>query len=178
MAPGQAVATAPNGTGDARVDVRAAPPTWALVLAFGAFGNEVETEHPVGQRLHADVHWYPAAARLRALIGRHHAEPSRAAAAAAPQSLADALAACGWAIAREPWLERYPVCVSVVPAPLGNGRWALVDDTGSIPIVPGFWRLAEIVAASAGRPITLMGEWSNEGVQPLTVWTDGQVISL
>jgi hypothetical protein len=162
---------AESASGDGR-------PTWALVLAFGAFGNEVETEYAVGQRLHADVHWYPASARLRALVGRQHAEASRAAGAPTPQALADALAACGWALAREPWLERYPVCVSVVPAPLGNGRWALVDGTGSLPVVPGFWRLAEIVAASGGRPITVMGEWSNEGVLPLTLWTDGQVISL
>jgi hypothetical protein len=153
-------------------------PTWALVLAFGAFGNEVATEYPVGQRLHADVHWYPAAARLRALVGRRHAEPSRASSPPPTQTLAAALAACGWAIAREPWLERFPVCVSVVPAPLGNGRWALVDDTGSVPIVPGFWRLAEIVAASGGRPLPVMGEWSTDGVLPLTVWTDGQVVSL
>jgi hypothetical protein len=156
----------------------AAPPTWALVLAFGAFGNEVETEYPVGQRLHADVHWYPAAMRLRALVGRQHSEMSAATSAPGTQTIADAVTACGWAIAREPWLERFPVCVSVVPAPIGNGRWALVDDTGSLPVLPGFWRTAEIVAASGGRPITVMGEWSREGIQPLTIWTDGQVISL
>jgi hypothetical protein len=152
--------------------------TWALILAFGAFGNEVTTEYPVGQRLHADVHWYRGATRLRGLVGRQHTVAVPAAAPPRPQSLADALVAAGWATAREPWLERYPVCLSVVPAPLGNGRWALVDDTGSVPVVPGFWRLAEIVAAAGGRPITLAGEWSLEGVLPLTIWCDGQVIPL
>ena len=88
-------------------------------------------EYPVGQRL----------ARRRALVpgrdrgcarssGACTASRRPRAAPPPPQTLADALAACGWAIAREPWLERFPVCVSAVPAPLGNGRWALVDDTG------------------------------------------------
>ena len=81
-------------------------------------------------------------------------------------------------MAAEPWLERYPVCVSVVPAPVGNGRWTLADATGAVPIVPGFWRLAEMVAVSGGRPITIVGEWSADGVLPLTMWTAGQVIAL
>jgi hypothetical protein len=36
--------------------------------------------------------------------------------------------------------------------------------------VPGFWRLAELVSISGGRPVTVMGEWSADGFQPLTVW--------
>ncbi len=68
--------------------------------------------------------------------------------------------------------------VQAVPTPLGTGRWVLADHTGAVPVVPGFWRLAELVAVSGGRPITLMGELSAEGILPLTLWTDGQVIGL
>jgi hypothetical protein len=153
-------------------------PEWALVLAFGAFGNEVETVYPVGTRMLADVHWYPGAVRLRALVGALHAEPVRADAAPTPLTLAAALAQAGWALAQEPWMERSPLCVSVVPAPLGNGRWALVDDTGSVPIVPGFWRLAEVVSAAGGRPIPVMGEWTTDGLLPLTMWPDAEAVQL
>jgi hypothetical protein len=166
---------------DAPLDSGSAPtwePTWAMVLAFGAFGNEVTTGYPVGIELDADVHWYPGATALRALVGRVHGDPRRSVRRPIASTLDAGIAASGWALAREPWLERYPVMVRVVPTPLGNGRWALVDDTGSAPIVPGFWRLAELVAISGGRPVTVMGELSAEGLLPLTVWADEMAVAL
>ena len=81
-------------------------------------------------------------------------------------------------MASEPWLERYPVLVSVTPLPVGNGRWTLADHTGALPIVPGFWRLAELVALSGGRSITVMGELAADGVLPLTVWSQGATVLL
>ena len=152
--------------------------TWAMLLAFGAFGNEVATEHLLGTELHADLHWYPGATPLRALLGRQHAEPRPSAMAPMPHTVSDAVVDAGRALASEPWLERHPVLVQAVPTPLGTGRWVLADHTGAVPVVPGFWRLAELVAVSGGRPITLMGELSAEGILPLTLWTDGQVIGL
>ncbi|MEX0848223.1 MAG: SWIM zinc finger family protein [Ilumatobacteraceae bacterium] len=152
--------------------------TWAMVLAFGAFGNEVTTEHAVGTELHADLHWYPGATPLRALVGRQHdaAVPSRR--PPSPHTVADAVAQAGWAVAREPWLERYPVLVSAAFVPVGNGRWMLADHTGAVPIAPGFWRLAEVVSVGGGRPVTIMGEHSADGVMPLTMWADGMVVAL
>lgn len=152
--------------------------TWAVVLAFGAFGNEVTTEHAVGTVVHADVHWYPGATPLRALVGRQHQAPSPSRAAPTPHTVAEAVAQAGWAVAREPWLERYPVVISAVPVPVGNGRWMLADHTGAVPIAPGFWRLAEVVAVSGGRPLTIMGEHGADGVMPLSMWADGAVIAL
>lgn len=152
--------------------------TWAMLLAFGAFGNEVTTEHHVGTELHADLHWYPGGIALRALVGRTHDDPVRIGTAPTPHTVADAVAAAGWAMASEPWLERYPVLVSVTPLPVGNGRWTLADHTGALPIVPGFWRLAELVALSGGRSITVMGELAADGVLPLTVWSQGATVLL
>lgn len=149
------------------------PLTWAMVLAFGAFGNEVVTEHVVGTELHADVHWYPGGTPLRALVGRQHAAAAPAPHAPISQTVEAAVAAAGWAIAAEPWLERFPVCIEAVPMPVGNGRWTLSDASGAVPIEPGFWRLAELVAVSGGRPITVTGEWSTDGMLPLTAWAPG-----
>ncbi len=161
-----------DGMPDTSVD------TWAMVLAFGAFGNEVATEYPVGHVLHADLHWYPGGIPLRALVGHIHCAAVPATTAPRGSSIDDAIAAAGWASAGEPWLERWAMCVTATPAPLGNGRWALSDSTGSIPIVPGFWRLAELVAESGGSPITLAGEWSVDGFLPLTLWVGAMAVAL
>ena len=92
--------------------------------------------------------------------------------------MAAAVGAAGLRSAREPWIERAPVLLCATPVPLGTGRWALSDATGSVPIVPGFWRTAELVATSGGRPITVAGEWSVDGVAPLTVWADELAVQL
>jgi hypothetical protein len=156
----------------------AAPVTWAMVLAFGAFGNEVATEFAVGSALDADLHWYPGGITLRAIVGRVNGDPVPTTAGPASTTIADGLLAAGWALAAEPWLERYPLCVMAVPAPIGNGRWVLTDATGSIPVAAGFAKMAEIVAVSGGRPIRLMGEWSADGLLPLTLFGHGQAIVL
>ena len=155
-----------------------APVTWAMVLAFGAFGNEVTTEHVVGTAFDADVHWYPGGIRLRAIVGRltREARPHRSGPAAT--TIEVALQEAGWALAGEPWLERYPVCIAAVPAPVGNGRWVLADATGAVPVAPGFTRMAELVAVSGGRPVRIVGEWSIDGLAPLTLFTPEQAVVL
>lgn len=152
--------------------------TWALELAFGAIGAELDPGHRVGTAMVADVHWYPGAVPLRALVGRVHrgAEPM----AGSPRGLAvaDGLAEVGRTIAAEPWIERVPLIVDATPVPVGNGRWVLADHTGALPIVPGFRRLAELVALGGGRALTVMGEYTSEGVLPLTVVGEQQAVAL
>jgi hypothetical protein len=155
-----------------------APVTWAMVLAFGAFGNEVTTEHEVGSAFEGDIHWYPGGINLRAIVGRLSGEPTTATAGPASTTIADGLQACGWALAAEPWLERYPMCVAVVPAPSGNSRWVLTDDTGAVPVAPGFTRMAELVAVSGGNTVRVFGEWSADGLLPLTLFAADQAVIL
>ena len=155
-----------------------APLTWAMLLAFGAFGNEVSSEYTIGSVFDADLHWYPGGIPLRAIVGRVNVDPAPHDRGPTPTSVADALQAFGWALAGEPWLERYPMCISVVPAPLGHGRWALADATGSIPIVADFQRVAELVCVAGGRPVALMGEWSIDGFLPLTLFANGLAVAL
>ena len=152
--------------------------TWAMLLAFGVFGAEATLEYNVGAEFQADLHWYPGGIALRAIVGREHVEPAPSTVAPHACSIADALSACGWAVAREPWLERYPMCINAVPAPLGNGRWALADPTGSVPIAAGFSATAELVCSSGGLAVCVMGEWSADGFLPLTMWADNMVIEL
>ena len=152
--------------------------TWAMLLSFATFPNESANDYTVGTAFDADMHWYPGGIALRAIVGRQHSEVGAATDGPCPASIADALTSCGWAIAREPWIERYPMCISAVPAPVGNSRWVLVDASGAVPIVASFSRLAELVCVSGGLPVTVVGEWSTEGFLPLTMWADNMVIEL
>ncbi len=161
----------------------ARPPTdtgskWAMVLSFGAFGRELADEYEVGTTIEADLHWYPGGIRLRALVGRVEGPPAPCTAGPSPTTIARACADAGWAASAEPWLERFPMCILAVPAPRGNGRWSLTDGTGALAIDGGCRRIAELVAVSGGRPVVVMGEWSVDGLLPLTLFADGQVVGL
>jgi hypothetical protein len=83
--------------------------------------------------------------------------------------VAGTLADAGWAIAREPWLERWPGVVRATPTPRsGGGGWALVDSTGALPLVVDR-AIATLLAASGGRPVVVAGEHRAAGFAPLAV---------
>jgi hypothetical protein len=83
-------------------------------------------------------------------------------------TIAEACAQIGTAVAAEPWLERYPVCLDAAPSRAG-GRWVLTDSSGSLALVPGTANVATLLACTAGRPATITAEWTPAGLVPLTV---------
>ena len=142
---------------------------WGLLLDFAAFGESLVDEPAVGSVLHADLHHFPARVPLRALVGVVH-EPAEEDESGPPAStVAGTLADAGWAIAREPWLERWPAVVLATPAPRHpQDGWALVDRTGALPIA-GTPALLRLLAVSGGRPVVVSGEHRAGGFVPLSV---------
>jgi hypothetical protein len=137
-----------------------------MVLSFAAFQQRLDTSLPVGASVHADLFRYPGALGLRSLVGRRHGDP-----VPAPEvrgaTVAEACDEVGAAVAAEPWLDRYPVCVQAAPARLGS-RWVLADQYGSLPLADGITGLASLLACSQGRSIPVTAEWTPQGLVPLT----------
>ena len=74
------------------------------------------------------------------------------------------------------------VLSGVLPAAIADGggreRWCLADDGQGVPLdraVGAPWRL---VAAAAGRPVAVAGEWTATGFRPLSVWTGDRLVRL
>ena len=139
---------------------------WAMLLSFAAFQQSLDTSYVVGTQLHADVFRYPGSVALRVLMGPRHGEPQPAAHIVG-SSIAEACNQIGRALAAEPWLERYPLCVVAAPT-RSDGRWLLTDSTGSLPLIDGSIG-GILLACTAGRPSTVMAEWTVAGLVPLTV---------
>ena len=140
---------------------------WALLLSFAAYGQSLGGEPRPGTVLHADLHFYPGAAALRAVLGSVHAPPIDDDGPAA-LTLAGACEVVGGALALEPWLERHPVTVLAAPTVAG-GRWVLTDATGTLPLAALADALAVLAACSGGRAVALSAEWTPDGLVPLTV---------
>jgi hypothetical protein len=171
-----------SDTREDRIEVRriwmrgATTGDWAMVLSFAAYRQSLDDTLPVGTQVHADVFRYPGSVALRVLIGPRHGE-----AQPAPLVIGSTVvAACGHigqALASEPWLERYPVCVLAAPARAGR-RWVLSDSDGSLPLVDGVSGVGTLLACSAGRPVTVTAEWTPAGLVPLTVHLDDRAVDI
>jgi hypothetical protein len=162
---------------------------FALLLIFdprGAFGGNQDAMLVPGTALNADLHYYPGQPALRAIIGARYGEPARAARPepegegepGTPDGVTRLLNSWADALAKDPWLTSWPVLLSGIPVPAGHG-WHFADSSGqAVPLVTAgsdFWPL---VAISGGAPVTLAGEWSAEGLRPLTAWHGDSAVLL
>jgi hypothetical protein len=152
----------------------------ALLLLFepnGMFGRLPGGELAPGVAVDTDLHFYPGAP-LRALQGTRHADPVRGEEPTGVD-VAALLAAVAAALAADPWLTEWPAVVAGTPVPDGDDRWLLVDAAGrTLPLLPlgdGVWTLA---AVSGGGPVTVAGEWTPDGLVPLTTWHRGLAVRL
>lgn len=145
---------------------------WAMSLSFAAYGQSLDATLPVGHWLHADLYRYPGVLGLRSIVAaRHEAltpiDPGVVDGWAV--TVAGACSQVGQALIAEPWIERFPFTVRASLAQATGGRWALVDHTGSLPMVDRAGGIAAMLAVGGGQPMVLTCEWTPLGVLPLAL---------
>jgi hypothetical protein len=151
----------------------------ALVLSFAGPGQVFVTDLVPGTELDADLCFYPE--HLRVLIARRHAPAAPIQRVAAANPVAVAMREYARAMAADPWLERWPmVLADVVPAKVdGPERWCLTAADGDgVPLDPAAGAPWRLVAAAAGRPVTVVGEWTVAGLRPMSVWVRDRLVVL
>lgn len=140
----------------------------ALVLSFAMTGQALDASLVPGTRVDADLHFYPAAVPLRALVGERYAVP-RQAGPVPGTDLEGALEEWSRVLAADPWARSWPVLLGgVVPVP-GPAGWSLVEGGRSLPVVDpgeGAWVL---LAVSGGRPVDLLVELVPGGARLVSV---------
>lgn len=145
---------------------------WAMLLSFAAFQQRLDDSFEVGTEVDAEIFRYPGVSGLRCLMGRR-AEPASTSPVGpvgpvGPVSIAEACAQVGTALAAEPWLDRWPVCVVATLARYG-GRWHLTDGQSSLPITRGDAAVVVALACTAGALTPVTAEWTPDGLRLLTV---------
>jgi hypothetical protein len=144
------------------------------VLSFAMPGQALDATLVPGTSLEADLHFYPSAAPLRALVGTRHAEPAPAPASPVPGvTLGEALDAWAAALAADPWLRAWPVVLAAaVPVLDGSGWWLAAGDRALPLRQPGDsgWTL---LAVSGGHPIGLLAEVVPGGLRAISALPGG-----
>jgi hypothetical protein len=173
----------------------------ALLLSFaagpgGSFPGTTEAVLTAGDQLRAGMHYYPGQPPLRAITGNDRGIPEPG---GRPEPATGGIAALldDWAAAleRDPWLTEWPALLAGIPVagpapspapgdgapaarrPAGD-RWYLVDASGAALPLLGRDNLWPMLAASGGNPVTVAGEWSADGLTPLTFWHEDQAVRL
>lgn len=144
----------------------------ALLLGFAAGTQLLEASPVPGTEFDGEVAFYPSSLALRGIVKSQTGSPvviQPLSEKSAHDGFEAAMHAYASALARVPWLARWPMTVrGVRPGAVGDGPHTLVDRDGkALPILPRcteFWRL---VAASGGHEVSVMGEWDGEYFLPL-----------
>lgn len=83
------------------------------------------------------------------------------------------------ASAAHPWLFSFPCLLQNCRPLFQEERWLLADQNRQIislaESAKGHW---DLLALSAGIPLSLFGQWENEQFLPLSTWRNGQLIPL
>ena len=153
----------------------------ALLLHF-AHGTApfAEPVPPVGGGLGAELAFHPGAFPQRAVVvasaevaGEATGPATRPALPRAQRRLRDATTAYAAALAANPWVERVPLVLDVVPERAGDG-WQVRDEAGdALPLSRRCRAEWQLLALSGGRPLWLAAEWDGESLLPLAASADG-----
>ena len=149
----------------------------AMLLAFGAMQQAPTLALPVGAVYRAEMAYHGEALPLRAQM--ETGELDVMGAVPAGGTLHDAAEEFAAVLAVDPWQEGWPVVVAdAVP----DRRGELTDAEGRrVPLIceeSALWRL---LAVSGGHPVTVFGEYTDAGFEPLTVWpevSEGSAVAL
>ncbi|MDX2111928.1 MAG: SWIM zinc finger family protein [Verrucomicrobiota bacterium] len=150
---------------------------WALLLQFAPHGQPLKNEFPAPRAYHGALSYYPGSLPLRAVpSGALNHSPL---VVPGGESISTSLNRYAGALARDPWLEQWPMLLGgVIPCQHEGLRWLRDSSGDAIPVAmkhPRWWTLLSI---SGGDPVTVFGEWTGEFFWPLTVFTDQQSFTL
>jgi hypothetical protein len=137
-----------------------------LFLEF-AYNKVPFTQHDqVGDVLDADVVIYPSATPQRAFVRERYGSGSPTDALPTYATITDALNAYSAAVAKSPFIERFPMGLADVHPVLQDKTWFLVDrDKLMLPLHDDNLTL---YALSSGHPLRVFGEWHNKQFTALT----------
>ncbi|MBS0378533.1 MAG: SWIM zinc finger family protein [Proteobacteria bacterium] len=150
-----------------------------LVLEFAVGRQPLPASFLLGQVLDAELVFFEAALPYRALVKPRGAAQRQALGlprASDVLALQNAFAA---ALAKNPWLDRWPAVVGPVIPSVDTDQVILADALGRrLPVRRSFRQGWSLVALAGGEPVSLFGEWDGFEFDPVSVEHGGALYSM
>jgi hypothetical protein len=151
----------------------------ALVLDFAAGGKPLDLSLPPGVVIDADLAFFPGSAPLRALVKERHAGPLPLETLSGGSTIASAFASYGSALAKNPWMELYPIILDDVVLREDDGAWWARDAFGAVvPLSKRFQGGWHLLALEGGGPVSICGEFDGSTLDPLSARAGGRFFPL
>ncbi|WP_245668841.1 SWIM zinc finger family protein, partial [Nocardia xishanensis] len=113
-----------------------------------------------------------------AAIGKKGGETMPGHPGATSGAVREALDAHAAALGADPWVRSWPVLLRDVVPLVAEAGWQVVDAQGAaLPLAPAEqpWTL---LAISGGHPVTVLGEWTADGLVPISAFAVGEMIDV
>ncbi|MGI8504367.1 MAG: SWIM zinc finger family protein [Hassallia sp.] len=154
----------------------------ALILNFAYGSQPLDTSLIPGTSIDAELVFFESAYPLRSLIKIHHDAAEPVDKMPGYSSIRDMMQAYAKALARNPWIEQFPVALqAVIPVFNDDGSCRGVrDPDGYMLSTSGLnsqqaWQL---LALSGGHVVGIFGEWNGDRFLPLSVYAENVFITL
>jgi hypothetical protein len=149
----------------------------AMILHFAHGHQPLDASLVTGTKFEAELVFYPGAYALRALVKERFSEIEQADTLPGYETIFAAVAAYAAAMARNPWIEQFPILLTNVTPVRRNDVWALNGgDEHVLPIHSSVDAWA-ILAISGGHPLALFGEWDGDFLWPLSAWAENELVT-
>ena len=148
----------------------------ALVLQFAHGSAPLNGSLVPGSAFEGELVFYPGSFPQRALVKERASGPDLLPWFPGVETVEAGARAWSEALARDPWLERFPFGLrDAIPVRRG-AEWFARDPEGALlalrPRGDAAWRLHSL---AGGAPVGLFGEWDGDHLHPLSVWAEGRL---
>lgn len=147
---------------------------WTVVLDFAAAGAALQVSGVIGSVVHDAVVVHPGSAPNRVnfsgaqqVIATNGTVPARSIAESSDH-LADALAG-------NPWRDRVAIALADVVVLEDRSRWWVQDPAGDRMLLAPSVEPWLLLAHTGGHPATIVAEWENGAITPMSVTPAAQV---
>ncbi|MEV6767025.1 DUF5691 domain-containing protein [Nocardia sp. NPDC051030] len=161
---------------------------WALLLDHSRNSPSFPPDTPApGLLVDADLHFYPSATPLRAIWGERHGTPepfttlplTGGAESLRAGSIAAGLHDHAQALGADPFLRAWPILLAEVTPVRGENGWHVVESEGdALPVSVAEGEPWRLLGLSGGYPVTLIGEWTVDGLVPVAAFADGMMVDV
>lgn len=152
---------------------------YALLLEYSFGGRGYDVQWKTGHIYETELMYYPAAYPLRAVTTTPDPTGENIRLLKGNQNINDFFKTYAEAIAQHPWLMDFPCCLEKVTPVKTDDEFLVVDENrNAVPLLVRPDMEWTILALSGGHPISVFGEWTGEGLVPLSAVVEERFVEL
>ncbi len=150
----------------------------ALILNFTHGSQPLDTSLVPGSYINAELVFFESAYPLRAIVKTRQDTVQKVDVMPGYNNISNMMQEYSQALANNPWIEKFPVCLRKVIPIKQNDNWFVRDeDKLLLPLESKFSNNWLLLALSGGFMFDIFGEWDGEYFLPLSVWVENRFIS-